>query len=130
MKVSTSKKELREFGILIGFGIPFFIGWLIPKALGHGFREWTLWIGLSALILALIGPKLLKYPYKWWMALGHVLGWFNSHIILGIVFIIVLQPIALIMRLAGHDPLRKPQKEVKSYRENKQGNKIYLNRIF
>ena len=130
MKVSTSKKELREFGILIGFGIPFFVGWLIPKALGHGFREWTLWIGLSALILGLIAPKLLKYPYKWWMTLGHVLGWFNSHIILGIVFIIVLQPIALIMRCLGYDPLRKKQSNQETYREKKVDYKIDLTRIF
>ena len=33
MKKNFSKKILREFGIVIGFGIPFFIGWLIPQPL-------------------------------------------------------------------------------------------------
>tara|TARA_B100000287_G_C20263667_1_gene635065 strand:- start:91 stop:483 length:393 start_codon:yes stop_codon:yes gene_type:complete len=130
MNESISKKQLREFGILIGLGIPFFIGWLFPKIFGHGFRGWTIWIGLAAFVLGIIAPKLLAYPYKGWMGLGHALGWINSHVILGIVFILVLQPIALVMRLIGHDPLRRRQYGGKSYRENRQGHKTDLNRIF
>ena len=51
-------------------------------------------------------PSILSYPYKLWMRLGYILGWVNSRIILGLVFLIVLQPIALIMRFLGHDPLK------------------------
>ena len=64
------------------------------------------------------------------MALGHFLGWINSHIILGLVFILVLQPIAYIMRLTGYDPLRIKQKGKKTYREIRKDNNIDLNRIF
>ena len=101
MKETISKKQLREFGLLIGFGFPTFVGWLLPSFFGHEFRTWTLWIGIPVLILGLTAPRLLHYPYKCWMALGHALGWVNSHIILGLVFIAVLQPIAYIMRLTG-----------------------------
>ena len=130
MKEIISKKELREFGLLIGFGFPILIGWLIPLVLGHGFRVWTLWIGFPGFILGLAIPRLLHYPYKIWMAIGHALGWVNSHIILGLVFIFVVQPIACIMRVTGYDPLRKRLKVGKTYRENRQNNRTDFTRIF
>jgi len=130
MKETISKKQLREFGLLIGFGFPILIGWLLPALFGHEFRAWTLWIGIPGLILGLVAPRLLHYPYKVWMALGHALGWVNSHIILGLVFILVLQPIAYIMRLTGYDPLKRRRKEEKTYRENRQNHQTDLTRIF
>ena len=130
MKEIISKKQLREFGFLIGFGFPIMIGWILPLLFGHEFRAWTLWIGVPGLILGLISPRLLHYPYKIWMELGHALGWVNSHIILGLVFIIVLQPIALVMRLTGYDPLRRHRKGEKTYRENKQNHHTDFTRIF
>ena len=130
MKELTSKKQLFEFGLLIGFGFPILIGWLIPLFAGHGFRVWTLWIGAPALIVGLTSPRLLYYPYKGWMVLGNVLGFINSHLILGIVFIFILQPIGYIMRLAGYDPLRRRRKGKNTYRENRQSHHIDLTRIF
>ena len=130
MKDTISKKQLREFGLLIGFGFPILLGWLLPSLFGHEFRAWTLWVGIPGLILGLIAPRILHYPYKVWMALGHALGWINSHIILGLVFIFVLQPIAFTMRLTGYDPLRRRRKGEKTYREKRKDHKTDLNRIF
>jgi len=130
MKTQISERKLREFGMLIGLGFPFLLGWLLPLLGGHQFRAWTLFIGLPGLIFGFTSPRLLTYPYKGWMALGHALGWINSRIILGLVFIIILQPIAYIMRLTGYDPLRTKRKGEKSYRENFQNHKTDLTRIF
>ena len=130
MKEANSKKQLREFGLLIGFGFPILIGWLLPLFFGHEFRAWTLWIGIPGLILGLTSPRLLHYPYKGWIALGHALGWVNSHIILGLVFIVVLQPIAYVMRFTGYDPLRRLRKAEMTYRENRQDHRTDLTRIF
>ena len=130
MKEIISKKQLREFGILIGFGFPLLIGWLLPAIAGHGFRTWTIWVGMTGLILGMKLPLLLYYPYKAWMAIGHALGWINSHIILGFVFIFILQPIAYLMRFTGYDPLRRRRKGEKTYRENRQDHKTDLTRIF
>lgn len=131
MTTSPSKKQLREFGYVIGLGFPIILGWFIPFLLGHEFRSWTLWIGLPSTILALLSPMLLYWPYKAWMALGHLLGWLNSHIILGVVYIIVLQPIAIFMKALGHDPLRRKQNSgQESYREIRENSQIDLKRIF
>ena len=130
MREIISKKQLREFGLLIGFGFPTLVGCLLPLLFGHEFRLWTLWVGILGLILGLTAPRLLRYPYKGWMTLGHALGWVNSRIILGLVYMIVLLPISFVMRFIGYDPLRTKPKNVKSYRENRKNHKTDLTRIF
>ena len=127
---SITKKQLREFGILIGFCFPIIIGWILPIISGHIFRTWTLWIGIISISLGLLKPSLLFYPYKLWMKLGHVLGWINSRIILGVVFFVIVLPIAFIMRMFRYDPLRKKKGIINSYREDKINYKIDLKRIF
>ena len=106
------------------------IGLIIPAVGGHAFRGWTLWIAIPFLIIGILKPRLLFYPYKGWMALGLALGWINSRIILGLVFLLVLQPIALIMKFVGHDPLKIKKSNERSYRENKSNHKINLTRVF
>ena len=130
MKKNISKKTLQEFGILIGFTFPIFIGWALPLLAGQSFRSWTLFISIPSLILAKANPDLLFYPYKGWMNLGKILGRVNSHLILGLVFIFVLLPIALIMRILGHDPLKIKKSNKKSYREVRLTNKINLRQTF
>ncbi|MEN9495844.1 MAG: hypothetical protein RLZZ137_884 [Cyanobacteriota bacterium] len=124
-------KQLREFGYLIGFGFPIILGWLLPALHGHAFRLWTLWIALPGLALGLFAPALLFWPYRAWMALGHALGWVNGHLVLGLVFVVVLQPIALLMRLLGHDPLRRKRSSaLATYREDCHDSPSNLTRIF
>ena len=130
MKVYIAKKQLREFGFVIGFGFPILIGWIIPTVAGHAFRGWTLWIAIPFLILGILKPSLLFYPYEVWMKLGLALGWINSRIILGLVFLIILQPIALVMKIFGYDPLRSKKSNKKTYREKKDSHKVNLTRIF
>jgi len=125
-----SKKQLRDFGYLIGFGLPLIIGWLIPSITGHAFRAWTLWISIPTLVIGIISPRFLKKPYQAWMQLGHLLGYINSRIILGIVFVAVLQPIAFVMRAFGYDPLRSRKFNLLSFKESKKGSKVDLTRIF
>ncbi len=131
MNEIISKKKLREFGFLIGFGFPIIIGWLIPLINGHFFRIWTLFIAIPFLILGILKPRMLYYPYKAWIVIGLSLGWINSRIILGLIFLLVLQPISLIMKIFRYDPLRKKKKgnEI-SFRESKKNYKVNLTRIF
>ena len=89
MKNHIPKKTLRQFGYLICFTFPFLIGWFLPWLGGHSFRVWTLFISMPAGILGILRPGLLLYPYRAWMKLGHILGWLNSRIILGLVFLIL-----------------------------------------
>ena len=103
---------------------------ILPLIGGHSFRTWTIFISIPSIILALTKPGVLLHPYRAWMKLGHILGWVNSRIILGLVFLIVLQPIAIIMRILGHDSLRTKKFAQKSYREIKTNHKVNLKKIF
>lgn len=130
-KLIIEKKRLKEFGFIFGFGIPLLVGFIIPKLNGHDFKTWTLFIGLPSIILAIINPQLLKIPYILWIKLGNILGWINSKLILGLVFIIVLMPISIFMKLFKYDPLRKKiLKKNRSYRELIKNDKTDLTKIF
>ncbi len=127
---TPSQRQLREFGLLIGVVFPLLLGWLLPALHGHAFRGWTLWIGLPALVLGLAWPRALAWPYRGWMSLGHALGWVNSHLILGLVYLLVLQPIAAVMRTLGHDPLRRRRHAQASYRETPSQTPTDMRKIF
>ncbi len=130
MNKSITNKELREFGLIVGIIFPFLLGLIIPFIRGHSFAEWTLFVGIPLLITGILKPKLLYFPYKFWISIGHYLGRINSSLILGLVFIFVLQPISFFMRFFGYDPLRKKRIGKYSYRENIEGRVIDLTRIF
>ncbi len=122
--------ELRKFGLVVGIFFPLLLGLIIPFFRGHDFAQWTLFIGIPLIITGIFKPRLLHYPYKIWIAIGHYLGWINSRLILGLVFIFVLLPISFFMRIFGYDPLRKKRAGKKSYRENVENRVIDLTRIF
>jgi len=128
MQHSTpSIRQLREFGIVVGSLIMVFLGWLLPALHRHPPAIWPLWIGAPLFSLGLVAPRLLRQPYRAWMALGHALGWVNGHLILGLVYVVVLQPIALVMRLLGHDPLRRHwDPNATTYREVREPKPINL----
>ena len=130
MQITNSKKSLREFGLLIGIGFPLVFGFIMPAIIGHSLRLWTLIVGIPFLFLGFVKPKLLSYPFKLWMFLGEVLGCINSRLILGLVFFLLLQPIALVMKFIGYDPLKKKKLKTNSYRERIKNRKIDLTRIF
>ena len=130
MKLNPTKKQLREFGLLVGFGFPLLIGLFFPLLFQHDLKVWPLFLGIPLLFLGICSPKLLNIPYKLWMQLGHILGWFNSRLILGLVFLLVLQPISIFMRLLGYDPLKLKWHKDRSYREVKATFKVDLKRIF
>ena len=130
MKKNISKKILREFGFLIGFTFPIIIGWILPAIGGHSFGVWTLWVSFPSIIIAIIKPLLLAYPYEAWMKVGNILGWLNSNLILGFIFFSVLIPISMIMKIIGYDPLKLKKTSQKSYREIKVNFKVNLKKIF
>jgi Saxitoxin biosynthesis operon protein SxtJ len=56
-------------------------------------------------LVALAVPPLAILFHRAWMRLAAALGYVNSRIILGILFVVVITPMAAIMRLLARDPL-------------------------
>lgn len=128
---ASHPRQLREFGLVVGSLVLFLFGWLWPLIHQQPRPLWPFIIAIPLLSLGLLYPQALIWPYKGWMRLGHALGWINSHIVLGLVFIAVLQPIALAMKLLKHDPLKRkylPNKT--SYREPPHSSTKDLHRLF
>ena len=130
MRSNFKKKELRDFGLLVGSLFPIIIGFLLPLLTGHDFKDWTIFPGIILIIFALFKPSYLYYPYKFWMRAGHIMGIINSNLILGIVFVFVLQPISIFMKFIGYDPLNIKKQNCTSYRKDREELKIDLRKIF
>jgi saxitoxin biosynthesis operon SxtJ-like protein len=109
-------RQLRHFGCLVG-GIFGLIG-LWPMLWRHQSpRPWALALTVVLVVPALVAPRILAPVYRAWMAAGEVLAWINTRIILGVVFYLVVTPIGLVMRLLGHDPMRRKFEQAgESYR--------------
>lgn len=130
MEKKITKKQLKEFSILVGLGFPIIIGFLIPLLIGHTFKIWTLSIGIIFLLWGFINPIGLKLPYRLWMSLGNLLSYINGPIIIGLVYLLVMLPIALIMRLFSYDPLKLKKTKKSTYRIKVGNHKVDLTRIF
>jgi hypothetical protein len=121
MKHATSqatpdKSDLRKFGLIFGTGLVLIFGLFFPWLLE---RPWPAWPFIAAGILAalaLVFPTGLKPLYIAWMKFGHVAGWINTRIILGLVFFVVFLPFGLIMRLFNDPMRRKLDDATTSYR--------------
>ena len=109
-------KQLRSFGLIVG-GIFAVIGVWPALWRGQPLRPWSLILGGALIALALVWPRSLAQVYRLWMAVGEVLGWINTRLILGILFYGIFTPIGLFMRLRGQDPMRRTlTPEVDTYR--------------
>ncbi len=66
-------------------------------------------------LAALTAPFLLAPLNRLWMALGLLLGKIVSPLVLGLIFVVLITPVALFTRMFGRDPLRMKKVTVSSY---------------
>ena len=113
-KIKTDKATLRKFGLTMAFC---FTAIALAIFLKHKtLINPTPVIALFFLIVAVSAPLALKYLYIVWMALAFILSWFNTRLLLGIIFYFIFTPVGLFMRLFRIDPLEiKPQRDKGSY---------------
>ena len=111
------RKGLREFGLLTGAIVAVLFGLFFPWLLEFSIPLWPWLVGAVLGIWGLAAPDSLRPVYNGWMKFGLLLSKITTPIILGVVFFIVMLPIALIMRLFGHDPMaRRFDDRAESYR--------------
>jgi predicted membrane protein len=93
------------------------------------FREkvWGEYFLIISLIMGLIGvfSNFLSEQVAWvWGKIAHILGTFNSYVLLSAVFFIILTPVAFLFRLTRKDNLKlKAQKSGTVYEER---NHLYV----
>lgn len=65
--------------------------------------------------IAIVAPRMLTPLNKAWMKLGDLMSKFFSPLVLGVIFFVLITPIALITRLIGRDELRLKKVNASSY---------------
>ena len=116
MQNNVTTKQLRSFGLTVG-GVFALIG--LWPTIYHAVspRWWAVLIAVLLMVPALVFPTTLFWIHRGWIVFGHVLGWINTRIILGIVFYFVVTPIGLIRHLLGKDPMgRQLRPDLDTYR--------------
>ncbi|MBF0501983.1 MAG: hypothetical protein HQM09_17725 [Candidatus Riflebacteria bacterium] len=100
----STSTSLRDFGFLFCgfFALIAFWPWI-----GQAFHErwWAIILSIVFFCAALFMPGLLRGPYYLWMKLAAFLGRINNKIILGLLFFLILTPLALIRRYFSGDSL-------------------------
>jgi len=115
MRETISKKQLREFGLFIGFGFPILIGWVLPSLFGHEFRLMTLWVVITSILISFLNPRLLCIPYLFFNKAWNTFYSLLIIALLWVTYIIFVNPTSLILRLLGYDTLKRKFNEAKSY---------------
>jgi hypothetical protein len=123
MNKPTTKKDIRTFGIGLAVMLA---GFASVSSYWHGQLRllWMYVISGVLLPLALFVPNLLKPIYKGWMKVAHAIGWFNTRLLLALIYYVVFTPIGVLVRLFGKDLLNvKLEPQTESYwikREHKE----------
>ena len=97
--IQASRKNLRNFGLSVGFvcvAVAGFLFWKEKEAYGYFFA-----IGLILVCCGSTLPHFLKPVYLVWMRFASILGWIMTRVILCLLFYLIITPIALVSRLMG-----------------------------
>lgn len=118
MPDALDTRQLRRFGLLVGGIFATIAGWplLLRGQAPHG---WAAVIAAALMILGLTVPGALRPVLRLWLRVGHLLGWFNTRILLTLVYFVVMTPTGLAMRLIGRDPLDRRLRDRSSYWRDK-----------
>lgn len=114
MAIGESKREVRI--TWIGFTVIFAVIGSILLWKDRGAYIYFYSASAFFAFFAATAPMALLPLYRLWVKFAMGLAWFNTRLLLGMVFYLVMTPIGLIMRLLGKDPMtRKMDPEAKSY---------------
>jgi len=101
------------------FGIVFFVVFILigfyPLLNDGNFNIISILIGIIFFILGILNSRFLTPLNKIWFKFGIFLGQIISPIVMGIIFFLVVTPIAFIMRVLGKDVLKLKKNTDNSY---------------
>ena len=107
-------KGLRSFGLVTGAIIMVLFGLFFPWLLEVGIPRWPWILGGVLGVWGLVHPTSLRPVYTNWMKFGLLLSKITTPIVMGIVFYGVIFPMGLIMKVIGHDPMRRKLDETQA----------------
>ena len=104
---NPSTKMLRQFGLSLLILCAVVAGIVWWKLSFTAMAVALLAVGVVALLVGLIAPKVLRPVYVAWMITFFPVAWTVSHTTLLLIYYLVFTPVGLVMRLVGYDPLKR-----------------------
>ena len=101
------RKGLRQFGLTTGGAIVIIFGLFFPWILELNWPVWPWVIAAPLWLLALVHPLWLRRVYRAWMRFGLLASRVMTPLVLGIVFFVMISPMAMVRRLMGKDPMER-----------------------
>jgi len=110
LDINTSDRtEQRKFGVVVGiaFIILAIIRWAFHGFHAEGFSYILTGIGVTLIVLGLVAPPLLKYPFIGWIKLALALNWIMTRVFLALAFYLIITPTRLVFLVRGEDTLNR-----------------------
>ena len=108
----TSSASDRSFGVMFGCIFIIIAVLLRIRDKRETLQLWLLLMSCLTFLVSFARPRLLSTPNKLWMKFSLLLARFVSPIILGVLFFVLISPLALALRMFGRDELRLKTKNV------------------
>jgi len=110
------RKGLREFGLVTGGVVAGLFGLFFPWLLERAWPVWP-WIVFGVLgTWGLVAPMSMQPVYRTWMRFGLLLSKVMTPLIMGIVFFVIITPVAAVLKIFGKDPMARKFDDIDSYR--------------
>ena len=97
------RDQNRLFGLLIAGAVG--VVAILQYVWNQTFQLWLIGLGLIFLIIGLAVPSWLGPVRKLWMKLARGLAVVNTRIILTFVFVVLITPLAVLLRVLGRQPI-------------------------
>ena len=94
----------RAFGVI--FGVVFTLIGLWPLLHGERPHWWSLAVGWTCLLLALVRPQTLSPLNQFWLKVGRLLQKVMTTVVTALLFYTAVTPTGLLLRLFGKDLLQ------------------------
>ncbi len=105
-KKAVRTKELRVFGIGLGVLLGLVTVFLSWKGKHAGLIPLFSVFSVSSILIGCILPRLFTCPFRVWMLVAKGVGWFNTMLILSVIFVLLFVPMGLLGKIFGWDPLK------------------------
>lgn len=119
MAIGESVKEVRT--TWAGFTVIFAVMGAVLWWRGRGAYPCLLGASAFFAFFAAFAPMALLPVYRLWVKFAMAMAWVNTRLLLGLVFYLVITPIAVVFRIIGKDPLdRAIDKKAETYWKNRE----------
>lgn len=117
MKKAPTPLECRDTGLALAF-LALLLWWFTARPL-------FVQAAMIVLLATMIWPGCMSYPAKAWFGLSHLLGSVMNKVVLGLLFFLVVLPVALIRKALGKDAMG-----FKQWRNGKDSSFIVRDHLF